>query len=220
MKGIQGAAIFLVVVLIVSWQLRACLDHAARLPAQTARQTATAVQDILASFKDVLGITPRIQQGDTLVFEQTLPIEELAVLQRDFTFSYTWREQWLLGTKRLTASGTFRAKAGFDLSQPVSVLIDHRGRATADLPPAQILSVEPIGPLDFGEATEWFSRISPQERNQVKNQFFARARAHAAGGSLLADTETELTQRLIQRLGPSADQIQINFRQEAPSPAP
>ncbi len=212
MKGIQGAAIFLVVVLVVSWQLKSCLDHAARLPAQTARESATAVRDILASFKDVLGITPRIEQGDVLVFEQTQPIEELAVLQRDFTFSYTWRERWLLGTKQLTASGTFRAKAGFDLSQPVSVLVDARGRATADLPPAHILSVEPIGPLDFGEATEWLSRVSPEERNQVKNDFFTRARAHAAAGTLLAETEAELEKRLTERLGPSASNLSIRFR--------
>lgn len=212
MKGIQGAAVFLVVVLVVSWQLKSCLDHVARLPAQTARESATLVSDILASFQDVLGITPRVEQGDVLVFEQTQPIEELAVLQRDFTFTYTWRERWLFGSKQLTASGTFRAKAGFDLTQPVTVLVDQRGRASANLPPAQILSVEPIGPLDFGEAAEWFSRIRPEERNQVKNEFFARARTHAADGPLLKETEAELEKRLAERLGPSASQFTIQFR--------
>lgn len=213
MKGLQVLAVFLAALFLAAWGFQTCTDRLARFPGQTARDSATAIQDILASFKDVLGVTPRIQQNQTLVFEQVTPIEELAVLQRDFAFSYTMREEWLLGAKQLTARGTFRAKAGFDLTQPITILVDSHGRATADLPPAQILSVEPIGNLDFGEATAWLSRIKPEDRTRLKNELLARARAHAASGTLLSDAEAELQKRLIERLGPAtAPNLEVRFR--------
>jgi hypothetical protein len=213
-KDVQRAAIFLVVVMALSWQIKSCFDHAARFPAQGARETANVVQEIVASFKEVLQLTPRIEQDGILVLSQQSPIEELAVLQRDYSYNYTWTHRWMGSEKKVTATGSFRAKAGFDLTQPFSVIVDARGRATGDFPPARILSVEPIGKLELKDEDGWLNRVSAADRNRVQNEFFQKARQHAADQGLLKQAEAEIIARLQAKLTIPADALTITFRPE------
>jgi hypothetical protein len=64
-----------------------------------------------------------------------LPVLELAVLSQNFGHTYTWTNTWLNSTKQIFITGTFEAKAGFDLRKKFSIeLTDDKAYVTLPEP--------------------------------------------------------------------------------------
>jgi hypothetical protein len=178
-----------------------------------------AVDRVRDAFAAVLQVQPKITINERIVQTQTAPIAELAVVTREELISLGFdehKELWSyslpLTEKKLTVSGTFRVKAGYDLHEPFSVAIDpatHRIAAT--LPPAKILSVEQVGDLTFQGEDSLLNRLSDDERAHAVNDLAAMARKAAEGSSLTHDADDQVRTRLDQLLAHNGEKIEIQW---------
>jgi hypothetical protein len=192
-----GVAMFLGVVVAVSLLLKTCMDKAAEAPRVARQEIMATARDASAWIKEVFGIIPEVRVREVVVHGQSAPVAELAVIEKTFPLTYQWKQTWMGSTKTLTVEGMWRAKAGFDLFKPFQVSIDPETRqVSADLPPAEILSVElESGPELKGESG-WWNRLSDEDRSAVVAEFSRRARAQAQESGLTAEAEAEAARRL------------------------
>lgn len=133
------------VVLILTAAL--AFDRAAHLPARvldslTDRSTAKA-KEIRDAFVQLFQLQPRITVNDHVFFEQTKTVLELAVVDRDTEVTRQLSNTWLGSTKTIRIRATYRVKAGFALSENLTVDVSDQN-VTVKVPPARILSVEPL----------------------------------------------------------------------------
>lgn len=155
------------------------------------------VRRIADDIDDVLHFRPRVSIGGETVIEAGRSIQELAVLEKTFRHTHTFESTWLGSTKRLEIAGTFRAKAGYDLDEPVTLDVSTDSRTiTTHLPPPRILSVEQVR-VDLIEDEDGFwNKISKEERESTMNALLAGARANIAKTSILDETEAAMTEQM------------------------
>ncbi len=179
--------------------------------------TARAVTQVRDAFASVLQVQPQITVNTRVVQTQTAPIAELAVVTREELISLEFNEHkellsytLPLTEKKLTVSGTFRIKAGFDLREPFSVAIDPATRRiTATLPPAKILSVEQVGDLSFEGEDSLLDRLGDDERAKAVNALAGLARSSAQSSTLRRDADAQVRQRLQDLLAHNGDKVEI-----------
>ena len=132
-----------------------------KLPAELAQSTAE-------GFQRLFNITPRVMIEETVVIEQNAPILELAVSSRSVMVDHSWSHTWLGSTKKLHLRGTFTAKAGFDLRRPFTVHIERSPLSVvAELPPAELLSVEMDSYWVVQDESGWWNRIADSDRQEA-----------------------------------------------------
>src|SRR6202007_1095298 len=79
-------------------------------------------QDLRSAFIDIAHLQPRITINNRTVVDETgAPTAELATLTRQLKVKREFAHTWAGSSKRIKLSGTFVAKAGFDLRQDVTV---------------------------------------------------------------------------------------------------
>jgi hypothetical protein len=181
--------------------------------------TERAVDHVREAFASILQVQPKITINERVVQTQTAPIAELAVVTREESVTLgfdehkeIWSYEIPLTEKKITVSGVYRLKAGYDLREPFSVAIDpatHAIRAT--LPPAKILSVEQVGDLTFQGEDSVLNRLSDDERTKAVNSLADLARQSAASSTLRRDSDNEVRQRLEQLLTHNGEKIEIQW---------
>ena len=193
----SGVAVFLGVVLAVSFTAKMCLDKAAEAPRVARQEALAAARDAAQWVKEVFGVVPEVRVREVLVHGQSAPIAELAILERDYTLTYEWRHTWMGSTKTVKASGTWRAKAGFDLFKPFRVHLDpETGRVVGELPEAEVLSLELVSGLDVKGESGWWNRLSEEDRAQVVREMLPKVRAHVESSGLTQEAEANAATRL------------------------
>ena len=209
MKHYLGICLVLVTAaLLTLFVINRCTDSAER-----------AVDRVRDAFAAVLQVQPKITINERVVQTQTAPIAELAVVTHEELISLGFdehKEIWSytlpLTEKKLSVSGTYRIKAGFDLREPFSVTIDpatHRIAAT--LPPARILSVEQVGDLSFQGEDSLLNRLSDEERTHAVNDLFALAKKAAETSTLPHDAEDQVRTRLDQLMAHNGGKVEIQW---------
>jgi hypothetical protein len=181
--------------------------------------TARAVSQVRDAFASVLQVQPKIVINERVVQTQTTPLAELAVVTKEeqVSLGFNEHEEILsytipLTEKKLIVEGTYRLKAGFDLREPFSVVIDpstHRVKAT--LPAAKILSVEQIGDLTYHGEDSVLNRLTDAERAQVVNDLNKTARQAAEDSTLKQDATNQVSQRLEQLLAHNGEKLELNW---------
>lgn len=179
----------------------------------------SAVDHVRDAFASVLQVQPRITINERVVQTQTAPIAELAIATREESVSLGFdehKELWSysipLTEKKLTVTGVYRVKAGYDLRQPFSVAIDPVTRKiTAHMPPAKILSVEQIGDLTYQGEDSVLNRLSDAERTHAVNDLAAMARKAAEESSLRHDADAQVQTRLQQLLAHNGETVEIQW---------
>lgn len=191
------AAVFLAVVLGATFLFKSCMDHMAAAPRRAREEVTAAARDAAGWVRETFGLVPEVRVNETVLHGQSAPVAELAVVERSMPLTYEWAHTWMGSTKTVRVRGVWRAKAGFDLYKPFIVTIDPATRrVSADLPEAEILSVElESGPTLQGEGGLW-NRISEEDRNIVLGEFRARARAHIEASTLKREAEEQAGARL------------------------
>jgi hypothetical protein len=218
MKHYLGICLVLVTMAALGFfALRSCTT--------AAHQTIDEVRD---AFNEVLHVQPQITVNQRVVLTQTAPIAELAVVTKEelITIGFdehleVWSVQIPLTEKKLTAEGTYRLKAGFDLREPFSVAIDpatHRLRVV--MPHAKILSVEQIGDLAYHGEDATLNRVTDDERNQVLSSLNSAARDAAEKSSLKSDAEQQVQQRLADLLRHNGESMEIDWGGPPSNPTP
>ena len=178
---------------------------------------AQTVANVRNAFASVLQVQPKIVVNERVVQTQTAPIAELAVVSKEelVTLGFNEHKEILsypipLTEKKLTVEGTYRLKAGFDLRQPFSVMIDpatHEVKAT--LPPAKILSVEQVGDLAYHGEDSLLNRLTDAERAKFVNDLYQMARKAAEDSSLKHDASEQVSQRLGQLLSHNGQKFEL-----------
>lgn len=189
-------------------------------------QTVDAVRD---AFVSVLRVEPQVTVNQRVVLTQTAPIAELAVVTKEELVTLDFSEhlevmsmQIPLTEKKLTAEGTYRLKAGFDLRKPFSVVIDPATQdIRATMPHAEILSVEQLGELSYHGDDALLNHITDDERTKILNSLNDAAHAAAESSTLKADAEQQVSQRLKQLIIHNGQPMQIEWVDSTPpSPGP
>jgi hypothetical protein len=209
MKHYVGISLVLVTIAVLTLLLiNRCTDATER-----------AVDHVREAFASILQVQPKITINERVVQTQTAPIAELAVVTREESVTLgfdehkaIWSYEIPLTEKKITVSGVYRLKAGYDLHEPFSVAIDpttHAIRAT--LPPAKILSVEQLGDLTYQGEDSVLNRLSDDERTKAVNALADLARQTAASSTLRRDSDDEVHRRLEELLAHNGEKIEIQW---------
>lgn len=211
-------AVFLGTVLAVSFMAKTCLDRVSEAPRRAREEAMTAVRDAAAWVKEVFGVVPEVRVREMLVHGQSASIAELAVVEKEYFLNYEWNHTWMGSRKTLRASGTWRAKAGFDLLKPFQITIDPAtGRVQADLPSAEVLSVELVSGPELKGESGWWNRLAEEDRAAVLQEFAAKAREHIEAAGLTRQAEAEASARLQALADRNAGRGGFEFRFRARS---
>ncbi len=159
---------------------------------------------VQGAFAAVAGMQPRVTINEHVVYEQSSSVLELAVVEREMLVERETEDTWMGSTKRLRVRGTFRVKAGFDLTQPFSVRIADGSPPliAVRMPPPRLLSVEQenieVLTLDNG----LWNHMQPAEYAQAVNELNTDARLKALRDGLVAEAKKRFAEQLAQKLGP------------------
>lgn len=181
-----------------------------KLPSDLAESTAE-------GFRRVFNLTPRVMIEETVVIEQNTPILEVAVSSRAILVEHAWSHTWLGSTKRIRLRGTFTAKAGFDLRRPFRVQIDRSPLSVeAELPPAELLSLEMDSYAILEDENGWWNRIADIDREEAVRTLYRVARDKALASGLTEEAESSATTRLRELL--ERNGAPVTIRQSAARP--
>jgi len=177
------------------------------------------VDHVRDAFSKVLNVQPQVTVNQRVVLTQTAPIAELAVVTKEEAISidYTAHYEVLsmhvpLTEKKISAQAVYRIKAGFDLQKPFSVEIDPVTHAvSAEMPPAQLLSVEQVGEIVYSGFDATFNRVTDEERTEILASLNAAAHEAAEKSTLKADAEAQVTQRLKEIINQNGRSITIKW---------
>ena len=163
-----------------------------RAPADLARATAHGIQELF-------NFTPRVKIDQTIVIEQNAPIMELATVSRQLIVDYTWSHTWLGSTKTIRLTGTFTAKAGFDLKEPFTIEIEKSPlRVRASMPAPKILSLSMDSYRIAGDESGWWNRISSADREAGVEHLQSTARSQAESSGMLEEARSSAEQRITE----------------------
>lgn len=180
------------------------------IPTQLAERGYEAARTLGEDFKKAFQFTPEITVNNTVVLNQQTPILELAVLTQNFEHRYTWTNTWLNSTKQIFISGTFEAKAGFNLNHKFSIVLND-DKAIVNLPEPQILSIESKGDITYRDENGIWNWINTDDRTKATNAFIQDARTYATHAAFVNDAKEHMEKRLRSLLQPYAKEVVIEY---------
>jgi hypothetical protein len=177
-------------------------------------------KDLQEAVAGVLQVHPEVRVNQTVVYGQSSPVAELAVLSREHLVELQdaanmtfWGIDIPWTTKSAGIKAIFRVKAGFDLTQPFRIDYDPAtGDVDVEMPPAQILTVEMVRPVEWKESNAWFNTIDDADRARVLEALTTLARQSAVQSGLIEDAQREASTRIHEVLAPRAKGLQIEAR--------
>lgn len=185
------------------------------IPTQIAERGYQAARTLGEDFKKAFHFTPEITVNNTIVLNQQTPVLELAVLAQNFEHRYSWTNTWLNSTKQIYISGTFEAKAGFDLNQKFSIVLKD-DKAIVTLAEPTILSVESKGDITYRDENGVWNWINTDDRTKATNAFIQDAKTYATQAALVKDTKEQMETRLRELLKPYTNDVLITYSHTLP----
>jgi Protein of unknown function (DUF4230) len=180
------------------------------IPTQLAERGYQAARTLGEDFKKAFQFTPEITVNNTVVLNQQTPVLEMAVLAQNFEHRYSWTNTWLNSTKQIFISGTFEAKAGFDLDQKFSIVLKD-DQAIVTLSEPKILSVESQGDIAYRDENGVWNWINEDDRTKATNAFIQDARTFATHAAFVNDAKEQMDKRLRLLLQPYAKEVVIQY---------
>ncbi len=180
------------------------------IPTKMVERSYQAARTLGEDFKKAFQFTPEITVNNTVVLNQQTPILEMAVLAQNFEHRYSWTNTWLNSTKQIFISGTFEAKAGFDLNQKFLIELKD-DKAIVKLPEPEILSVESQGDITYRDENGVWNWINTDDRTRATNAFIKDARTYASQAEFVKDAKEQMEKRLRLLLQPYAKEVVIEY---------
>jgi hypothetical protein len=180
------------------------------IPSQLVKRSYEAAKTLGKDFKDAFQFTPEITVNNTIVLNQQTEILELSVLTQNFEHRYTWTNTWLKSTKQIAITGTFDAKAGFDLNQKFSIVLKD-DKAIVTLPEPKILSVESKGDIVYSDENGIWNWVDTKDRSAATNAFIQDARNYAEQAAFVQDAKLKMELKLRTMLQPYAKEVVIQY---------
>lgn len=187
------------------------------IPAQMAERSYRGAKALGEDLRKAFGFTPEVRVNNTIVLNQERAVLELAVVQQDFEHRYVWENSWLGSTKKIFITGTFKAKAGFDLHKKFSVNV-RDGKAFVNLPSPKTLSVESVGDISYRDEQGIWNWVNIDDRTRATNAFIRDARRFADQATFPEKAKSEIEKKLTTLLKPYADDVIVTFEPPAQFP--
>jgi len=180
------------------------------IPSRLAEQSYEGAKQIGRDIAKAFHVTPEITVNNTVVLQQQTPILELATLSQKFQHHYNWTNTWLGSTKKINISGTFEAKAGFDLNQKFSIQITDN-KAIIMLPKPKLLSIEPQGDVKFTDENGVWNWVDAADRSKAMNAFTQDARKYSDQARFVKQARQEMEKKLKEILSRHEKEEEIRY---------
>lgn len=179
---------------IIATLTGACYIALVKVPAVIAGNvtngTLNAAKRIAEDIDSLIHARPQIICGGITLAEASNSITELTTVEKPFEHTYSYESTWLGSTKRIKVKGQFMAKAGYDLTKPFTIDVSEDMRTLrAQMPPAQINSVEQLSIEILQEDAGWWNKISTEDRQSALNALLLDAKMGIRKSTILADTD-------------------------------
>lgn len=189
------------------------------IPTQLTQRGYEAAKTLGEDFRKAFQFTPEITVGHTIVLNQQSSILELAVLSQNFGHTYTWTNTWLGSTKQIFITGTFEAKAGFDLRKKFSISLSD-DKAYVKLPEPTLLSIESQGDITYRDENGIWNWVDVNDRTKATNAFIKDAREFATQAAFVKDARSNMEQQVRELLKPYAKEVIIQYGSTEKIPQP
>lgn len=180
------------------------------VPSQLAQRSYDGAKQIGRDISKAFQFTPEIRVNNTVVLQQQTPILELATLTQTFQHRYEWTNTWLGSTKKITITGSFVAKAGFDLNEKFTIQISDKN-AMVTLPKSQLLSIESMNDVSFEDANGIINWVRMEDRSKALNAFTADAKKFAEQASFIPQAQAAMENRLTEILQLHGKAVEIRY---------
>jgi len=176
-------------------------------------------RDLRSAFIDIAHLQPRITINNRTVVDETAsPTAELATLTRQLKVKREFAHTWAGSSKRIKLSGTFLAKAGFDLRQDVTVDV-RPDEIVIQLPHAEIVGVEEKHVDVLALENGLWNHISGADLENELGQLPDMARRQANEIGLPAEAEQELQRQIAKRIR-ARQPVRLVFTNSPPTESP
>lgn len=182
------------------------------IPTEMAKRGYEGAKTLGEDIRKAFQFTPEIKVNNTIVLNQQTPVLELAVLSQNFEHRYVWQNTWLGSSKKIFITGSFNAKAGFDLRQKFSITL-RDDKAYVTLPPPLALSVESLGDVTYRDEQGIWNWVNTEDRTRATNAFIADARRFANHAAFVEEAKGKMERRLRELLKPYAKEVVIDYQQ-------
>ncbi|MEO5601367.1 MAG: DUF4230 domain-containing protein [Cyclobacteriaceae bacterium] len=199
----------LLIILVISGTIGAYVVLVT-VPTQLARRSYEGAKTLGEEFRKAFQFTPQIKVNNTIVLNQQTSVLELSVISQNFQHRYVWVNSWLGSTKKIFITGTFQAKAGFDLHKKFSINLRDEG-AMVTLPEPMVLSVESLGDIEYRDDQGIWNWVNLDDRTKATNAFISDARKFADHAAFVGDAKSDMDRKLRELLKPYAQEVEISY---------
>jgi hypothetical protein len=204
--------IILLIILLITVSISAYVIVVV-IPSRLAAKTYEGAKQIGHDISKIFQFTPEVKVNNVIVLQQQTPILELATVSQKFQHQYEWTNTRLYSTKKINISGTFEAKAGFDLKQKFIIDIN-ADDATITIPHAKILSTELLGDVKFQDEHGVWNWIDHRDREAALNSFQQDARNYASEAEFIKQAEVNIEKELRLIFESHGKRMSIQFSDE------
>ena len=188
-------------------------ERCTSLPGRAAKMTVDQLErlgrDMRNAIVQIAQVQPRVTINERVYFEQTMAVNELALVSQRVEVEHEFLHSWAGSSKRLRLHGTFTAKAGFDLRQEISVNVQPEA-IVVRLPHAQILGLEQNALDVLAFENGFWNPISGADVQSELATLARLARERASERRLPEQAEDEFRRQLTTRIRTSSP-IQVVF---------
>lgn len=183
------------------------------IPTQLAERSYEGAKQIGRDISDAFQFTPEVTVNNTVVLQQQTPILELATLSQNFQHKYEWTNTWLGSTKKISITGSFEAKAGFDLNKRFAVEIND-DKALVFLPKPQLLSMESLNDMKFEDESGIINWVDSEDRSKAINAFTTDARKYAQQAEFVAKAQKAMEDKLGEIMKLHGKELEIHYSED------
>jgi hypothetical protein len=207
-----NAKIILITILLITLSITAYVLIVV-IPAQLAERSYEGAKKIGRDISEAFQFTPEITVNNTVVLQQQTPILELATLSQKFQHQYNWTNTWLGSTKEISITGSFEAKAGFDLNKKFSIKLDDE-KAVVTLPKPQLLSIESLNDVKFEDENGIWNWVEMEDRSKALNAFTGDAKKYAEQAQFIIQARDSMEKKLTEILKQHGKAVTIQYSEE------
>lgn len=201
--------IILLIILLITLSITAYVIVVV-IPTRLAERSYEGAKQIGRDISEAFQFTPEITVNNTVVLQQQTPILELATLSQKFQHQYEWTNTLLGSTKKINITGSFEAKAGFDLQKKFSIQINDN-IAIVTLPEPQLLSLESLPDVKFKDENGFWNWVDMEDRSKAMNAFTGDAKKYAEQAQFVAQAQQAMEKKLKEILVLHGKEVEIRY---------
>ncbi|MGV3774244.1 MAG: DUF4230 domain-containing protein [Verrucomicrobiales bacterium] len=202
--GLVGGAVWWLVFVYTPRKTVETVTEAADSGLELAKRSASAI-------KDVFKLNPSVMLSDTVIYDPSKEILELAILEKRFKVQHTFTHGWLGSIKEVSAEADFVAKIGYDLGKGFRMNI--KGKKAQHgldliLPQPKVLSLEQLE-IKIKEDAGWWNRVADEDRTAVLNQLRVQAQEQVKRMNLILDAEEQTRKKMEESLKTQLGELRL-----------